>query len=252
MAELLGVVPRGAARRCRRRKRPASHVRPSDPLSAKAASLKRTRCIRRDDDHKAIFDYVDADADGYISLTEFRQFLRPKSRRRSSPRQAADKSRGNASAASDGDDSGLRLASPVSQLAAALSAPPAPASLPAASAELIEHCAEWVARHGQQFETILKNRNFGQPGWEFLFTTDTVSAGFYRQRLEYEMQQQISESAKRCASNTSSHHGTTNRSAHLVGVRSFGRWSLFQTQRGLQHFLSLAQTALFRLNPPAA
>ena len=60
-----------------------------DPLSAKAASLKRTRCIRRDDDHKAIFDYVDADADGYISLTEFRQFLRPKSRRRSSPRPAA-------------------------------------------------------------------------------------------------------------------------------------------------------------------
>ena len=37
-------------------------------MSAKAASLKRTRCTRRDDDHKAIFDYVDADADGYISI----------------------------------------------------------------------------------------------------------------------------------------------------------------------------------------
>ena len=34
-------------------------------------------------------------------------------------------------------------------------------------------------------------------GWDFLFTTDTPSAEYYKERLEHEMQQQISESAKR-------------------------------------------------------
>jgi hypothetical protein len=38
---------------------------------------------------------------------------------------------------------------------------------------------------------------FGFAGWEFLFTADTPSAEYYKERLEHEMQQQISESAKR-------------------------------------------------------
>jgi hypothetical protein len=32
-----------------------------------------------------------------------------------------------------------------------------------ANVELIDHCAEYVAKHGASFEAILKTRNFGQP-----------------------------------------------------------------------------------------
>jgi len=146
-----------------------------------------TRAVRRDgiavgsgqhlsdEEHRQIFDYVDVDADGYISLSEFRQFLQPKSRRRTA-------SAGGGGAPARSSPRGARGARPsprrtpiapkdmpavpvmATPEASGLGAPQPPPQLPAASAELIEHCAEWVARHGQQFETILKNRNFGQPG----------------------------------------------------------------------------------------
>ena len=206
-----------------------------------------TRAVRRDgiavgsgqhlsdEEHRQIFDYVDVDADGYISLSEFRQFLQPKSRRRTNsagPSPSPTRGGRPSPRRSKIAPATAPAAIPTAQ-ASGLGGPEAPSSLPAASAELIEHCAEWVARHGQQFETILKNRNFGQPGasplfpsheqlhlchspissvwlavadlpprlvcpgWEFLFNADGSSAAYYRQRLEHEMLQQISESAKR-------------------------------------------------------
>jgi hypothetical protein len=61
-----------------------------------------------------------------------------------------------------------------------------------------------VTRHGPQFETILKDRNYGQPGWEFLFAAElegsNPGARYYRLRLEAEMQRQIVLSSKRCES----------------------------------------------------
>lgn len=206
-----------------------------------------TRAIRRDgvavgsgqhlsdEEHRQIFDYVDVDADGYISLAEFRQFLQPKSRRRTNS-AGPSPTRGGRPSPRRAKIAPATAPAAIATQASGLGGPEAPASLPAASAELIEHCAEWVARHGQQFETILKKRNFGQPGaslplfasrtarqlfgcrrivknlrltahvalrcsfagWEFLFSPEGSSAAYYRQRLEHEMLQQISESAKRC------------------------------------------------------
>ena len=139
-----------------------------------------TRAIRRDgiavgsgqhlsdEEHRQIFDYVDVDQDGYISLSEFRQFLQPKSRRRTTSgarSPAADSPRSSRGPRPSPQRTPIAPADrPLIKPAASLGAPQPPTTLPAASAELIEHCAEWVARHGQQFETILKNRNFGQPG----------------------------------------------------------------------------------------
>ena len=67
------------------------------------------------------------------------------------------------------------------------------------AAELIEHCAEWVTRDGQQLETILKNRGAGQPGWEFLFAdaAGDAAASYYRSCLEAEMQKLILQSSHR-------------------------------------------------------
>ena len=141
-----------------------------------------TRAVRRDgiavgsgqylsdEEHRQIFDYVDVDQDGYISPAEFRQFLQPKSRRRttsgrSPPARSPRSSRGARPSPRRTPIAPAERPSVVmTPEAHGLGAPQPPATLPAASAELIEHCAEWVARHGQQFETILKTRNFGQPG----------------------------------------------------------------------------------------
>ena len=52
----------------------------------------------------------------------------------------------------------------------------------------ILHCAEWVARHGVQFETVLRTKNLGVPGWEFLTDPTCELAAFYRARLADERQ----------------------------------------------------------------
>ena len=76
--------------------------------------------------------------------------------------------------------------------------PTPPPLLQSASVELIDHCAEYVAKHGQSFEGILKTRNFGQPGWEFLFADASAeSTQYYRRRLEYEMEHLIHATADR-------------------------------------------------------
>jgi hypothetical protein len=47
----------------------------------------------------------------------------------------------------------------------------------------ILHCAEWVARHGVQFETVLRTRNLGILGWEFLTDPASDAAVIYRHAL---------------------------------------------------------------------
>ena len=58
-----------------------------------------------------------------------------------------------------------------------------------------------MTRDGQQLETILKNRNAGQPGWEFLFANATGddAASYYRSCLEAEMQKLIMQTCQRCS-----------------------------------------------------
>lgn len=133
-------------------------------------------------ENSQLFEFIDTDEDGYISFKEFRKFLRAPVRGQGRSRK---KGRTSPTAISTSNfDMGR------------------PKQLPAASAELIEHCAEWVTKHGQEFEAILKTRNAGKPGWEFLFPaaddSASVGAAYYQTRLEAEMQRQILASSQRC------------------------------------------------------
>eukprot|EP01052_Picozoa_sp_SAG31_P028435 SAG31_NODE_2746_length_5147_cov_15.864303_1_plen_1165_part_10 len=63
--------------------------------------------------------------------------------------------------------------------------PVAPRNTPEPVVKLIVHTARWVARHGPDFEEVVKAENSGKPGWEFLLP-GAVGQNFYLQRLEYE------------------------------------------------------------------
>ena len=53
---------------------------------------------------------------------------------------------------------------------------------------MIARTAEWVARHGQKFEEVLRTKHMNVSGYEFLQENKTRRALFYRERLEYELQ----------------------------------------------------------------
>eukprot|EP01052_Picozoa_sp_SAG31_P016221 SAG31_NODE_1066_length_10091_cov_5.779323_10_plen_423_part_00 len=143
-----------------------------------------------------IFYFVDADSDGAISLREFHAFLQGKSLQRTSSLSGtklgkAKRTKSRRKGKMPGSlDRATNSGAP---------APPAPpSSLQSASVDLIDHCAQYVAKHGESFEGILKTRNFGQPGWEFLFADESAeSTRYYRSRLQYEMERLVHATADR-------------------------------------------------------
>lgn len=65
--------------------------------------------------------------------------------------------------------------------------PPAPpVTIRLEVAEMIAHCAEWVAQHGSAFEDTLRTKNAANPAFGFLTKPKSQEAAYYRQCLEHE------------------------------------------------------------------
>ena len=52
---------------------------------------------------------------------------------------------------------------------------------------MITHCAQWVAKHGTSFESVLRTKNAAQPGWGFLVPDGSDANQYYRVRVAYEV-----------------------------------------------------------------
>jgi hypothetical protein len=77
--------------------------------------------------------------------------------------------------------------------------PKPPASLRPEVAEMISHCAEWVAQHGPSFEKTLKAKNASNPAFSFLQQPASLEAKYYRRCLEHERGQRIVNMSKQSA-----------------------------------------------------
>ena len=98
-----------------------------------------------------------------------------------------------------------------------------PASLRPEVAEMISHCAEWVAQHGPSFEKTLKAKNASNPAFSFLQQPASLEAKYYRRCLEHERGQRIVNMSKQAlppqipaVSHRKQHHGAA------VGTRFAG------------------------------
>ena len=78
-------------------------------------------------------------------------------------------------------------------------APKPPASLRPEVAEMIAHCAEWVAQHGPAFEKTLKAKNASNPAFSFLQQPASLEAKYYRKCLDHERGQRIVNMSKQSA-----------------------------------------------------
>lgn len=78
-------------------------------------------------------------------------------------------------------------------------APKPPATLRPEVAEMIAHCAEWVAQHGPSFEKTLKLKNASNPAFSFLHQPASLEAKYYRRCLEHERGQRIVNMSKQSA-----------------------------------------------------
>eukprot|EP01043_Picozoa_sp_COSAG02_P051977 COSAG02_NODE_5539_length_4245_cov_4.083213_2_plen_1138_part_00 len=77
--------------------------------------------------------------------------------------------------------------------------PKPPASLRPEVAEMIAHCAEWVAQHGPSFEKTLRLKNASNPAFLFLQQPASLEAKYYRRCLEHERGQRIVNMSKQSA-----------------------------------------------------
>ena len=52
--------------------------------------------------------------------------------------------------------------------------------------------AQWVAKHGEAFESVLRAKNSHQQGWGFLGEDYTDASAYYRGRVRYELAPSLS------------------------------------------------------------
>ena len=78
-------------------------------------------------------------------------------------------------------------------------APTPPPSLRPEVAEMISHCAEWVAQHGPSFEKTLRAKNASNPAFSFLQQPSSLEAKYYRQCLDHERALSIVKMSKQSA-----------------------------------------------------
>lgn len=64
--------------------------------------------------------------------------------------------------------------------------PRAPSGIRSEVAEMIAHCAEWVAQHGPAFERTLRTKNADNPAFNFLQYPQSIEAAYYRKCLDHQ------------------------------------------------------------------
>ena len=77
--------------------------------------------------------------------------------------------------------------------------PTAPADLRPEVAEMILHCAQWVAQHGPAFEKTLKEKNDSNPAFKFLHEPESEEGRYYQSCLAHERGLAIVKMSKQSA-----------------------------------------------------
>ena len=101
-------------------------------------------------------------------------------------------------------------------------APVPPPEMSEQSIKLIQHSAEWIAKHGPDFEKVVQSQNQGKPGWEFLEQGSSSAAKeFYLESLRYHREVFKSEAMKAAAGiadslNAVTHHASQSAVERVV------------------------------------
>jgi hypothetical protein len=148
---------------------PGGRGRGSKRVSPRASATRNRRPL--DDDRPGADD---EDSHSETSSGSADSTTRRGGRRKTTPEKSGNLSTGSSPASS-----------PDSMLTGS-DVPVAPAEFRPEVAEMILHCAQWVAQHGPAFEKTLKEKNAANPAFKFLHSPESDEGQYYQSCLAHE------------------------------------------------------------------